>query len=106
MTKNKYKEGDIVQLKDGRFVYLHHDEGSDNRLYKSEEKWPGHFSALFYAPAFGIDCADWGIFSETWNPEYKDPKVLSADEVESLPQEFLDKVLEKKQEISRQREIA
>ena len=28
MTK-KYKEGQILRLRDGRLVYLHHDEGGE-----------------------------------------------------------------------------
>ena len=83
MTKNKYKEGDIVQLKDGRFVYLHlKDNNADI------------YTALFYAPAFGIDCADWGMFDPDMVPEYQGAVKVDGDH--QVPDEFMARVVEKR----------
>jgi len=104
--QNKYKEGQILRLRDGRLVYLHHDEG-ENRLYKEEPAWPGHFTAYFYVPGTPITYADWSIFGEDYNPDYQGAEILcdesSYDDVD-LPSHFLDKCKEKRVEINKQRE--
>jgi hypothetical protein len=112
--QNKYKEGQILRLRDGRLVYLHHDEGSDNRLYKEEPKWPGHFTAYFYVPGTPITYADWSIFSEDYNPDYQGAEILCEEgHYDSIldrefimgAKPFLDKCKEKRAEINRQREM-
>ena len=76
--QNKYKQGDVVKLKDGRFVYLHlKDKGAD--LY----------TALFYAPSFGINCADWATFRPNRIAEYQGAVKVADDQV---PAEFMQKL--------------
>jgi len=78
--ENKYKQGDVVKLKDGRFVYLHlKDKGADI------------YTALFYAPAFGINCADWATFRPDRIAEYQGAVKVADDQV---PAEFMEKLKE------------
>ena len=93
----KYKEGDIVRLRDGRFVYLKHDEG--HSIY-GEDPWPGHFTALFYYEPMGIHCADWSIFGEDYNPEYKGAVKVEDHQV---PAEFLAKVNKNREQMAESR---
>ena len=95
-----YREGDIVRLRDGRFVYLHHDEGHPLPQYSEGEPLSGHYSALFYHPARGIGCADWALFSEDRDPQYQGAVLVSDD---AVPQEFIDKIQDKRQEMSQHR---
>jgi len=96
-----YKEGDIVKLKDNRLVYLHHDESHPLPQYSEGDPLSGHYSALFYHPALGINRADWALFSENYNPAYRGAILVSDNEV---PQEFLDKIQSKRQQMVEKRQ--
>lgn len=95
-----YKEGDIVKLRDGRLVYLHHDEGHPLPRYSEGEPWPGHYSALYYVPAMGIRYADWGSFDTA---QHQVVQVLRDDQV---PAELLAKIQTQRLEISQQRQTS
>jgi len=84
----KYKEGDIVRLRDGRLVYLSHDEGNPLPEWSEEgaPPMPGYYSALYYVPAMGIGYADWGLFN---TQQHKVVAVLTDDQV---PEEMLAKI--------------
>jgi hypothetical protein len=95
----KYKEGDIVRLADGRLVYLMHDEGHPLPQWAEEGAPPmrGYYSALYYLPAMGIDCADWGLFR---TQDHTVTAVLTDDQV---PPELLAKIQRQRQETAQSR---
>ncbi len=99
MTKNNnnFKRGDIIMANPGQYAYLHHDEGDPLPCYDEgpDTHTPGEFSSLFYIPAMGIHCADWGTFTD-WR--YPDARPLTEAEKLAIPEEFKVKVAEKDKE--------
>ena len=94
-----YKEGDIVRLSDGRLVYLMHDEGNPLPEWSEEgaPPMPGHYSALYYVPAMGVDYADWGLFNAQQH------KVVATLNDEQVPEEMLAKIRSNRERITNSR---
>jgi len=65
MTTINIKEGDFLITDNGlgsmTLVYLAKDENQTD--FDGGAPMPGCFSAWFYNPEYGIDCADWALFS-------------------------------------------
>ena len=73
VTKGATKTMKTLNVNEGDFLVTDNGLGSMTYVYLAKDEnctdgdgappMPGYFSAWFYNPKYGIDCADWGMFS-------------------------------------------
>jgi len=87
MTTLNIKEGDFLITDNGlgsiTYVYLAKDENQID--LDGAPPMPGYFSAWFYNPAYGIDCADWALFSLKDYPKTSKCATSTSDHLKRDP---------------------
>lgn len=73
-------------MKQGNWLLTDNGLGSSTIVYLKKDEGKGLFSAWFYNIIYGLDCADWGLFSID---DYPNTRLLTQLEINSLDNEVL-----------------
>jgi hypothetical protein len=76
-------------MKQGNWVVTDNGLGTPTIVYLKKDEGKGLFSAWFYNPNFGLDCADWALFSKE---DYPNSRLLTELEIRSLGKKVLESV--------------
>lgn len=69
-------------MKQGDWLSVNNGLGIPSLVFLKKDEGRGLFSAWFYNESFGLDCADWALFSLD---DYPASRTLTAQEVARIP---------------------
>ena len=76
-------------MKQGNWLITNNGLGSPTIVFLKKDEGNGLFSAWFYNPNFGLECADWGLFSIE---DYPNSRTMSGREIANLGSKVLQSV--------------